>query len=209
MSEYIRWSPDGQKIVLTNHSGVGENREIFIVNVDGTGLRRLTLGGDPTWSPDGRQIAFTRFEPGQHLYVINADGSGERLVLGGRWRVFDPDWGSARPLPSSPSITIGIGKGQRLSKTLRGSVTCELDCKVRVGATISIKRPNRIFKTRRAKLELQANQKQSFGIRFSRYAGKAIRRLAKGRGLKVTIVVAGKDLAGAPVSAQKSVRVRR
>ena len=208
-SEYIEWSPDGQKLVLSSYAS-GNNRDLFIINADGTGSSRLTTGGDPAWSPDGRQIAFTRFEPGQHLYVINVDGSGERLVLGGRWRVFEPDWGSAPPLPPSPSMTIAVGKGQGLRKTLRGSATCELACKVRVGATISIKRANRIFKTRRVKLELLANQKDAFGLKFSRYAAKAIQRLAKGRGrLKVTIAAAGKDLAGVPVSAQRTIRVRR
>jgi hypothetical protein len=107
-------------------------------------------------------------------------------------------------------MTITVGKGQRLRKALRGSVTCELDCKVRVGATISIKRANRVFKTRRVKLELLANQKESFGLKFSRYAAKAIQRLAKGRGrLKVTIAAVGKDVAGVPVGAQRTVRVRR
>jgi Tol biopolymer transport system component len=58
-----------------------------VVNADGTGLRTLPrLPGDelePVWSPDGTRIAFIG-DPGGvsfDLYVVNADGTGLRLVL--------------------------------------------------------------------------------------------------------------------------------
>jgi hypothetical protein len=59
----------------------------YTIHADGTGLTRITDGVDPTWSPDGRQIAFTRWRDPRGVWVINADGSGE-------WRVFD--WSEAR-----------------------------------------------------------------------------------------------------------------
>ncbi len=46
---------------------------------DSTGIRRLTRGLKPSWSPDGRRIAFHRFNGG--ISVINVDGSDERLVV--------------------------------------------------------------------------------------------------------------------------------
>ena len=61
-------------------------------NADGSGERQLTSipGGFDTyaaWSPDGTQIAFTRFPDFEvdtgNLMVINVDGTGEREILPG------------------------------------------------------------------------------------------------------------------------------
>src|SRR5215211_6306587 len=67
--------------------------EIYVMNADGTGQTRLTddQGGQPSWSPDGTKIAFTR--NGQ-IYVMNADGSEQTNISGGRFGI-DPDWGPA------------------------------------------------------------------------------------------------------------------
>ena len=68
-------SPDGSRIVYVTcefpfpHSGYGypPGYELAIVNIDGTGLQRLTIDGRftayPAWSPGGRRIAFIRTEP--------------------------------------------------------------------------------------------------------------------------------------------------
>jgi Tol biopolymer transport system component len=65
------------------------------VNPDGSGLRNLTRSPEhefaTAWSPDGRKIAFTRsrdyFRRGNvALYVINADGSGQRRLTQTRGR---------------------------------------------------------------------------------------------------------------------------
>jgi Tol biopolymer transport system component len=44
-------SCDGSKIVY-------DDREIYIINSDGTGLQQLALGDEPTFSPDGEKIVF-------------------------------------------------------------------------------------------------------------------------------------------------------
>ena len=71
--------PTASKLAFTsNRDG---NPEIYVVNRDGTGLRRLTnspaIDVTPTWSPTGNQIAFTSDRAGTpQIYIMNADGSG-------------------------------------------------------------------------------------------------------------------------------------
>ena len=72
------WSPDGRRIAyLSRRDGT---KEIYVVNADGSGQRRLTprdvLASTPVWSPDGRRIAFEGVRDGTTgVYAVNADGS--------------------------------------------------------------------------------------------------------------------------------------
>ena len=56
-------SPDGRQVVYVRTSmDVMRDRrrsELWIVNVDGSGHRRLGEGGSPRWSPDGTRLAYT------------------------------------------------------------------------------------------------------------------------------------------------------
>lgn len=100
------FSPDGTQIVFTAqhtqtqtvcappphppdcHTGTQTTTDIFVMNVDGSNVRELTnftislSPSSPTFSPDGKQIAFTHqsqqttaIAPTQ-IYTMNADGSG-------------------------------------------------------------------------------------------------------------------------------------
>jgi tetratricopeptide (TPR) repeat protein len=74
----------GDRIVfMSNREG---NWEIYILNSDGSGLRRLTNNaandGLPTWAPDGRTIAFVSDqEGGWAVWAMNPDGSGRRKLF--------------------------------------------------------------------------------------------------------------------------------
>lgn len=75
------------KLVFQNQNG----GDIYLMNADGTGLRRLTTGFEPALSPDGTQVAFTRWDEPRGLWVVNADGSNERLLFGAN-RARSPTW---------------------------------------------------------------------------------------------------------------------
>ena len=65
--------------------------DIYMINANGSGLRRLTYGFDPALSPDGGQVAFTRHDVPPGLWIINVDGSGERRLFEAN-RPRSPTW---------------------------------------------------------------------------------------------------------------------
>ena len=80
------WSPDGRQIVFAARvAGVDDvNRDfdLYVMSSNGRNLRRL-LGGpvengadqQPSWSPDGTRIAFTRIPGPGRIMTVKADGS--------------------------------------------------------------------------------------------------------------------------------------
>jgi Tol biopolymer transport system component len=61
-----------------DHPGNPGLFEIYVMNADGSNQTRLTFSGGsmPSWSPDGRKIAFSRNNGnGGEIWVMNADGS--------------------------------------------------------------------------------------------------------------------------------------
>ena len=74
------WSPDGTRIAFAHFFDGNPYSDIAVINVDGTGMKRLTTssGEYPAWSPDGTRIAFASARAGNYdIYVMNADGSAQ------------------------------------------------------------------------------------------------------------------------------------
>ena len=73
------FSPDGSQIAFV--SDRDGDYEIFVMNIDGTGVVQLTHNDTDDWggfwSPDGTLIAFNRdFDGDTEIFVMNADGTG-------------------------------------------------------------------------------------------------------------------------------------
>ena len=86
------------------------------MNPDGSGVRQLTSSTgvneeEPSWSPDGRQVAYFKM-PRQNpdgvgeIWVMNADGSGQRAVALG-WH---PHWSTVQGGPGRPRLQIQLRK---------------------------------------------------------------------------------------------------
>ncbi|HTG48772.1 MAG TPA: hypothetical protein VK646_14065 [Actinomycetota bacterium] len=74
----IDYAPDGTRIVFARtdpRRRPGSNEALFVVEVDGSGVHRITPWGysddDGSWSPDGSKIAF---EHDGSLFVVHPDG---------------------------------------------------------------------------------------------------------------------------------------
>lgn len=91
------FSPDGTQIAY-----VGNDSAIHVMDWNGANDRRLTQSATPevgpSWSPDGREIVFARYESSwretndRALWLVRADGSSERRLTGDGWHDTNPAW---------------------------------------------------------------------------------------------------------------------
>jgi len=94
-----QWSPNGDRIVYT---GRAEGQfQVFSISPEGRDPIQLTYSGNnenPSWSPDGRQILFssTRMGPEKALFVMYANGRGQRMLLRYSNGVEIANWGPNR-----------------------------------------------------------------------------------------------------------------
>lgn len=77
----------GTLVFQTSNGGT-----IYVYDLASEHLRALTGGFDPSLSPDGKTVAFTRVGGEQGVYLIDVDGSNERLIYGGSESLRGPHW---------------------------------------------------------------------------------------------------------------------
>ena len=117
-------SPDGSRLAFV--AAVDGQLELYVANRDGSGLVRLTHSRDfddqPAWSPDGKRIAFRRWNyigVPHDIWVIDADGTGERNLtadLEGEQR--SPSWSPVLADGSTRLVFAQVTRGE--SGYLRG-----------------------------------------------------------------------------------------
>jgi TolB protein len=109
-------------------------RGVYVADADGRGVRRVSGPGYaavPTWSPDGRQLAFLRGEPDRpavwNLWLLDrASGRQARLTTFRRGQVWGGAWfPDGRRLAYSHEDRLilhdlGTGRARTIASPLRG-----------------------------------------------------------------------------------------
>jgi TolB protein len=124
------WSPDGRQLVFarqtstTSPAGHSTEVDVFAMNADGTGIRQLTSTpavneGEPSWSPDRRQIAYFRMPERNpdgvgEIWIMNADGTHPHRIAFG-WH---PHWSTLQGGPGRPRLVLRFFKTHRHSRCL-------------------------------------------------------------------------------------------
>ena len=82
------FSPDGTRIAVIKIDLDAENADLWILEVDGSGSKRITTSAArenaraPVWSPDGKQVAYVSLRNGSEgLYRKSSDGTGSEELL--------------------------------------------------------------------------------------------------------------------------------
>jgi len=89
MNESPTWSPDGSKIAFVSNAMDGQ--QIWVINLDGTGLRRISSGMEgglrPTWDRDGGHIHFDHYDDAgnSRIWRMETDGSNAYLVSSAKY----------------------------------------------------------------------------------------------------------------------------
>mgnify|MGYP001172697608 FL=1 len=83
---FAQWSPDGELLLFPKGN---PNSDLYILNRDGSGLRRVTTGlavrlFSYAWSPDSRRLVFSASDDGNmtvHTFTYDLDGHALRKIV--------------------------------------------------------------------------------------------------------------------------------
>ena len=96
------WSPNGATIAYARGTAGSLKSDVWLMQSNGRGQRRLTTGGEPSWSPDGTFLFLSAPQGNDiELFRVRANGSG-------RTRLTNRAGGDYTPQlqPASVSLTL-------------------------------------------------------------------------------------------------------
>ena len=106
-------SPDGKQIAF---DALRDSFDILVMPIEGAEPKRIGTGVQPTWSPDSRKIACTRFEPRNGAWIFDLASNDASFLVAGRGTQWSPDGKTL--LYQSGSSLMGYDQSTEASRSL-------------------------------------------------------------------------------------------